>query len=114
MMLVHLSADHTKVTVVSFPRDTWVDIPGHGMNKINAAYGLGGPKLTVQTVQQATGLTIDDYIEVNFLGFVRVVDALGGVQLCLPQAIDDQASGLNLPAGRSRVDGITALAYARA
>ena len=113
MMLIHLSADHTKVTVVSFPRDSWVSIPGHGMNKINAAYGLGGPKLMVQTVEQATGLTINDYIEVNFLGFVQVIDALGGVDICLPQALDDSASGLNLPAGKQHVDGITALKYAR-
>ena len=113
MMLIHLSADHTGVTVVSFPRDSWVDIPGHGMNKINAAYGLGGPRLMVQTVEQATGLTINDYIEVNFLGFVRVIDALGGVDICLPQALSDSYSGLNLPAGKQHVDGITALKYAR-
>jgi LCP family protein required for cell wall assembly len=113
MMLIHLSADHTKVTVVSFPRDSWVNIPGHGMNKINAAYGLGGPKLMVQTVEQATGLTVNDYIEVNFLGFVQVIDALGGVDICLPQALDDSYSGLHLPAGKHHVTGITALKYAR-
>jgi LCP family protein required for cell wall assembly len=113
LMVVHLSADHRRVTVVSLPRDSWVDIPGHGMSKINAAYGLGGPKLVVQTVEQATGLTINDYIEVNFLGVVRVVDALGGVDICLPQAIDDSYSGLHLSAGKHYVDGITALAYAR-
>ncbi len=113
MMLIHLSGDHTKVTVVSFPRDSWVNIPGHGMDKINAAYGLGGPRLMVQTVAQATGLTINDYIEVNFLGFVQVIDALGGVDICLPQALSDSYSGLNLSAGTHRVDGITALKYAR-
>jgi LCP family protein required for cell wall assembly len=113
MMLIHLSADHTKVTVVSFPRDSWVDIPGHGMSKINAAYGLGGPKLMVQTVEQATGLTINDYIEVNFLSFVRVIDALGGVDICLPRALADSYSGLYLSAGKHHVQGITALKYAR-
>jgi len=113
MMLIHLSADHTKVTVVSFPRDSWVDIPGHGMNKINAAYGLGGPKLMVRTVERASGLAINDYIEVNFLGFVRVIDALGGVDVCLPQALTDSYSGLHLSAGKHHVRGITALKYAR-
>ena len=113
MMLVHVSGDRSRVTVVSIPRDSWVDVPGHGMNKINSAYGLGGPKLMVQTVEEATGLTINDYVEVDFLGFVKVIDALGGVNICLPQAVDDSYSGLRLSAGSHHVNGITALAYAR-
>ena len=113
LMVMHVSADRSRVTVVSIPRDSWVDIPGHGMSKINAAYGLGGPKLMVQTVEQATGLTINHYVEVNFLGFVKIIDALGGVNICLPQPVDDTYSGLKLSAGTHRVDGITALAYAR-
>jgi LCP family protein required for cell wall assembly len=113
LMLAHVSADRRHVTVVSIPRDSWVDIPGHGMSKINAAYGYGGAKLMVQTVEQATGLTINDYVEVNFLGFVHVIDALGGVDICLPQAVDDSYSGLHLSAGVHHVNGITALAYAR-
>jgi LCP family protein required for cell wall assembly len=113
LMVMHVSADRHRVTVVSIPRDSWVDIPGHGMSKINAAYGLGGPKLMVQTVEQATGLTINHYVEVNFLGFVKIIDALGGVNICLPQPVDDTYSGLKLSAGTHRVDGITALAYAR-
>jgi LCP family protein required for cell wall assembly len=113
LMLVHVPADHSYLEVVSLPRDSWVNIPGHGMNKINAAFGLGGPKLMVQTVAAATGLTINDYIEVNFLGFVKVIDALGGVNICLPFAVNDAYSGLNLSAGVHHVDGITALEYAR-
>jgi LCP family protein required for cell wall assembly len=113
MMLAHVSGDRSRVTVVSIPRDSWVSIPGHGMNKINAAYGFGGAKLMVQTVEQATGLSINDYAEVNFLGFVKVIDALGGVNICLPQAVDDPYTGLRLPAGTHHVNGITALAYAR-
>jgi len=113
LMLVHVSADRSRVEVISIPRDSWVDIPGHGMSKINAAYGLGGPKLMVQTVEQATGLTINHYVEVNFLGFVKIIDALGGVNICLPQPVDDSYSGLRLSAGVHHVDGITALAYAR-
>ncbi|HXP56882.1 MAG TPA: LCP family protein [Streptosporangiaceae bacterium] len=113
LMLVHVSADRSRVEVISIPRDSWVDIPGHGMSKINAAYGLGGPKLMVQTVENVTGLTINDYVEVNFLGFVKVIDALGGVNICLTQPVDDSYSGLQLSAGEHHVDGITALAYAR-
>ncbi len=113
LMLVHVAADHGHVEVVSLPRDSWVDIPGHGMNKINAAIGIGGVPLMVRTIEQATGLTINDYVEVNFLGFVRVIDALGGVNVCLPFAVDDSYSGLHLSAGVHHVDGITALKYAR-
>ena len=113
LMLIHVSGDRSHVTVVSLPRDSWVNIPGHGMNKINAAYGLGGPRLVVQTVEQLTGLTVNDFVQVNFLGFVKVIDALGGVNICLPYAVDDPYSGLHLPAGLHHVDGITALEYAR-
>jgi LCP family protein required for cell wall assembly len=113
MMLIHIAADRSSVTVVGLPRDSWVFIPGHGMDKINAAFGLGGPRLTAATVEQATGLTINDFIEVNFLGFVKVIDALGGVNICLPQAVDDPDSGLRLSAGVHHVDGSTALKYAR-
>jgi len=113
MMLVHVPANHQSVEVVSLPRDSWVNIPGYGMNKINAAYALGGPRLMVSTVEQATGLDINDYVEVNFVGFVNVVNALGGVNICLPFAVDDSYSGLHLSAGLHHVDGVTALAFAR-
>lgn len=113
MMVAHISADRRRVTVVSLPRDSWVRIPGHGMGKINSAYGLGGPKLMVATVERNTGLPINDYIEVNFLGFIKVIDALGGVNVCLPYAVHDSYSGLRLSAGVHHVDGITALKYAR-
>ncbi len=129
MMLVHISSRHDKITVVSLPRDSLVTIPAHRSNgtegprgtqigdrqgKLNWAYSYGGPSLTVQTVEQATGVHIDHYIEINFLGFIKVVDALGGVTVCTPQPINDPKSGLRLPAGKSTVDGPTALAYARA
>jgi LCP family protein required for cell wall assembly len=113
MMLIHVSGDRSRVTVISVPRDSWVDIPGHGMNKINSAYGLGGPQLVVKTVEQNTGLTINDFVQVNFLGFVKVIDALGGVNICLPFAVNDTYSGLHLSKGVHHVSGITALEYAR-
>jgi LCP family protein required for cell wall assembly len=113
LMVVHVSADRRSVQVISLPRDSWVRIPGFGMNKINAAIGLGGPTLMVRTVRQATGLEINDFVEVNFLGFVKIIDALGGVNICLPFAVDDSYSGLHLSAGRHHVNGVTALEFAR-
>ncbi|GII61348.1 LytR family transcriptional regulator [Sphaerisporangium krabiense] len=113
MMVIHLSEDHGKVTVVSLPRDSWVDIPGKGSHKINSAYSMGGAPLAVRTVQNATGLTINHYVEVNVLGFIRVVDALGGVSVCTPVAIDDQHTGFKLQPGTYELDGAKALFYAR-
>lgn len=113
MMVIHLSEDHSKVTVVSLPRDSWTTIPGKGDHKINSAYQFGGPKLALQTVRQATGLEIHRYIEVNVLGFVDVVDSLGGVTVCTPVAINDPKTGLNLAAGTHELKGVQALGYAR-
>jgi LCP family protein required for cell wall assembly len=113
LMLVHIAANHGSVQVVSLPRDSWVNIPGHGMSKINAAIGIGGPALMVKTVEQATGLVINDYVEIDFLGFVKVIDALGGVDICLPYAVRDSYSGLRLSAGVHHVGGVTALEFAR-
>ncbi|MGV9304858.1 MULTISPECIES: LCP family protein [unclassified Nonomuraea] len=113
MMVIHLSEDHRRVTVVSLPRDTWTTIPGKGQHKINSAYQFGGAKLAVKAVQQVTGLPITRYIEVNVLGFVDVVDRLGGVTVCTPVPIDDPKTGLDLAAGTHRLDGAKALGYAR-
>ncbi len=123
MMLVHISAAGDAVSVISLPRDTLVTIPefeGNGKTvaahrgKLNEAYAVGGPQLMVQTVEQVTGVRIDHYVEVNFAGFLSMVDALGGVEVCLPKATKDQKSGLDLPAGRQTVSGPQALAYVRA
>jgi LCP family protein required for cell wall assembly len=113
LMLVHIPANHASALVVSLPRDTWISIPGHGLNKINAALAIGGPQLMVKTVEQATGLAINDYVEIDFLGFIKVIDALGGVNVCLPFAVNDPYSGLHLAAGPHHVDGVTALAFVR-
>ncbi|MEV0159354.1 LytR family transcriptional attenuator [Nonomuraea fuscirosea] len=113
MMVIHLSEDHKKVTVVSLPRDTWTTVPGKGDHKINSAYQFGGPKLAKQTVEAVTGLQINRYIEVNILGFIDVVDSLGGVTVCTPVPIDDTKIALNLPAGTHQLDGVRALGYAR-
>ncbi|RKS76329.1 LytR family transcriptional attenuator [Actinomadura pelletieri DSM 43383] len=129
MMLLHVSRDHDRVSVVNLPRDSYVTIPAHRSNgaegpkgarvpsrpgKLTWAYQFGGPDLTVDTIKRATGVSIDHYVEVNFYGFVRMVDALGGVDVCTEQAINDPKSGLKLPPGKSHVDGLQALSFARA
>ncbi|WUI00591.1 LCP family protein [Spirillospora sp. NBC_00431] len=129
MMLVHISRDHDSVSIVNLPRDSHVTIPAHKSNgsegakgarvpsrpgKLTWAYQFGGPDLTVSTVKRATGVSIDHYVEVNFFGFVHMVDALGGVDVCTEQPINDPKSGLKLPAGKSHVDGLKALSFARA
>lgn len=115
ILLVHipglLSGGHA--TMVSIPRDSYVDIPGHGMDKINAAFAYGGPSLLAQTVEQDTGLRLDHYAEIGFAGFGDVVDALGGVQVCPADPIDDPLAGINLPAGCQTLDGPDALGYVR-
>ncbi|GAA1773280.1 LCP family protein [Streptomonospora arabica] len=113
MMLVHLDAEREHITVVGIPRDSWVDVPGHGENKINAAYSLGGPALAVRTVESATHVRIDHYVEVDFTGFVDMVDALGGIEVCLPQPIEDPKAHLEMAAGTHEVGGTEALAFAR-
>ncbi|MFF3664326.1 LCP family protein [Microtetraspora malaysiensis] len=113
MMVIHLSEDHTKVTVVSLPRDSWTEIPGYGTHKINAAYQYGGAKLAVRTVQEATGLKINHYVEVNILGFIDVVESLGGVTVCTPVPINDPKTKLDLQPGTYDLNGADALAYAR-
>ncbi|WP_046469765.1 LCP family protein [Allosalinactinospora lopnorensis] len=113
IMLVHLSEERDRADVIGIPRDSWVDVPGHGKNKINAAYSYGGPQLAVQTVESATNVRIDHYVELDFSGFVDVVDALGGVEVCLPEPIDDPKAQLSMDAGTHQVDGKEALAFAR-
>ena len=115
ILLVHLPAmtSDATPTLVSIPRDSYVEIPGYGSDKINAAFALGGPQLLAQTVEQATGLRIDHYAEVGFGGFAGLVDAVGGVEMCLAAPIDDPLAGIALPAGCQRLDGQQALGFVR-
>ncbi len=123
MMLVHVGRDGS-VSVVSLPRDSKATIPAHTnedgtpaeqtVGKLNSAYAFGGAPLLVQTVEGLTGLHIDHYVEVSFAGFVKMVNALGGVEVCTPVDIYDPPSGLTLPAGTSTLKGRDALAYVRA
>jgi len=117
IMLLHTGSGPT--TLVSIPRDSIVDIPGKGRHKINSAYGRGGgaegggPALLVATVEKATGLRIDHYIEIGFLGIVSVVDAVGGVEMCVPEAIKDPKAALDIKAGCQTLDEATDLGYVR-
>ena len=107
--------------LISLPRDTYAKIPGRGASKLNAAYSWGGAPLLVQTVEQLTGLRVDQYVEIGLGGVAQVVDAVGGVQLCLDPKINlvkfplnDKDSGLKWDApGCKLADGATALAFTR-
>lgn len=100
--------------LVSLPRDSLVSVPGHGKNKLNAAYALGGAPLLVETVEQNTGVRVDAYMEIGFVGLVDVVDAVGGIEVCPESAMQDKDAHIDIPAGCQTVDGVTALGYVRA
>jgi LCP family protein required for cell wall assembly len=139
MMVLHIPAGSAKPTIVSFPRDSWVDIPDNGKGKLNSAYGDGwsaakargaderqaesaGITLLIRTITALTGLHIDHYVQVNLLGFYRISNAIGGVDVCLKAAQNASTdsdefgrgySGIDLPAGRSVIRGTQALAFVR-
>ncbi|MFD4229439.1 LCP family protein [Streptomyces sp. NPDC058545] len=124
IMLVHLSADRERATIVSLPRDTYTELPerrdpatgaeraAHPV-KLNAAYAEGGPSLTVRTVERMTGVKVDHYLEVDFSSFMKTVDTLGGVQICTARPMKDSYTGLDLAAGTHWLDGGQALRYVR-
>lgn len=117
IIVVHVEPDQKKAVFLSFPRDLWVDVPGHGFNRINAAFegGIehGGAQLVARTVTSLTGLRIDHVMYVDLAGFEGVVNALGGVQMCVPYPMQDVLTGLDIQAGCQHFDGKTALAYVR-
>jgi LCP family protein required for cell wall assembly len=121
MMILHVPADGKAASLISLPRDSWVDIPGYGMGKLNSAYSDGsqnggnaaGAQLLITTVQNLTGLTIDHYVRVSLLGFYDIANALGPITVCLNNAVDDPYSGANFPAGTSTLNASQALAFVR-
>ncbi|MER8235506.1 LCP family protein [Streptomyces sp. NPDC094049] len=124
VMLVHISEDRERASVVSLPRDSYAEMPEHtdltsGNKhhahpvKLNAAYAEGGPGLTVRTVESMTGVKIDHYLELDFASFMRTVDAVGGVQICTSRPLKDANTGLDLPAGTHELNGGQALQYVR-
>lgn len=123
MLLIHISKKRDKAAIISIPRDSYALIPEHNnsqgkvipaaYSKINSAYNWGGAPLLIETLENMSDLRIDHYVEVNFVGFVRMVDALGGVEICTKKDIDDPKSHLTLPAGTHVLDGIDSLKFVR-
>jgi LCP family protein required for cell wall assembly len=123
-MIVHLSKDRHKATIISIPRDSWVAIPtcrapdGHVIaahrDMFNSAFTVGGPACTIATAQKLTGIAITHFVEIDFSGFQAMVSALGTVSVCSPETVDDRGSGLKLHVGTNKLNGAQALAYVRA
>ena len=124
MLLVHISKSRDNAMIISLPRDSLVTLPEHistdgkrtiaaSHNKLNAAYAFGGAPLLIRTIEGETNLHIDHYVEVSFAGFAGIVDALGGIEVCTKQDIDDPKSHLVLAAGVHILDGVESLKYVR-
>ncbi len=111
IMIASISGDRQSVTVMSIPRDSWVPIPGHGDNKINAAYSFGGPTLMIRTVEDLTGIRIDHMVVTDFESFQDITDELGGVEITLTQPL--RVDGQTISAGTHTLNGEQALAYTR-
>ncbi|WP_442790169.1 LCP family protein [Nocardia sp. CDC153] len=138
IVLIRVPNDGSSATAISIPRDSYVDIPGLGMGKINSAFGStkfltqqklldkgvapadaekqatqAGRQALVKTVANLTGITVDHYAEVGLLGFVLLTDAVGGVEVCLNNAVDEPLSGADFPAGPQKLNGAQALSFVR-
>lgn len=111
MMWVHVPADHKNIYMMSIMRDTWVQIPGHGEAKINAAMALGGIPLTVQTLEGMFGTRLDHVAVIDFEGFKEMTDALGGVTVNVPKAFNTKH--FSFPEGKQQLSGDEALAFVR-
>ena len=98
---------------MSIPRDSLVEVPGHGTPEINAAFAFGGPRCSCASVENVTGIRIDHYVEIGFGGVVNIVDAVGGIEICPKTDMDDPLASLDIKKGCQEVDGATALAYSR-
>ncbi|QBJ98558.1 LytR family transcriptional regulator [Rhodococcus sp. ABRD24] len=138
IVLVRVPTDGSSATAISIPRDAYVDVPGIGMSKINAAYGAtketerqklvedgesdtkadkeatrAGREALIKSVAKLTGITVDHYAEVGLLGFVLLTDAVGGVDVCLNAPVDEPLSGAKFPAGEQTLTGANALSFVR-
>lgn len=113
IILVHLPADRGRVYLVSFPRDAWVPIQGHGNAKLNAAFSFGGPPLLIATIERLTGVRVDHFAILDFEGFRSMTDALGGVNVRVARTVSDPARKVVWPAGTHHLDGARALDFVR-
>jgi len=130
MILLHVPADGSRASFVSFPRDSYVDIPGYGTHKLNSAFSFGfnneapegstdqeraaaGARKLIQTISSISGVAIDHYVSIDLFGFVLLTNIVGGVPVNLCQAQQEPKSGINLPAGAQEISGAQALAFVR-
>lgn len=115
IILAQIRPKEKKSTLVFIPRDFRVQIPGMGKNKINAAYAYGGPSLTIKTIEEFAGVSVNHYVQIDFTGFQKMVDVLGGVYINVPEPIVDKSKKYRMfiPAGHQKFDGETALNYVR-
>lgn len=124
VILAHLYGDSDKAQLISFPRDSWVTVPAHTSSqsgefveeqeaKLNWAFEEGGPSLLIRTVEELSGLRVDNYVQIDFDGFQSMVNTLGGVEVCLSEPAKEKDSGIDLEAGRQTVKGPQALAFVR-
>src|SRR5690606_23003800 len=107
MMVIHVPADRKSIGLVSIPRDSWVQVPGHGPAKINAAFAWGGPALAVETVENLTDVRIDHVGVIDWEGFKRITDTLGGVTITIPETVTDPYRKRTWHAGTQKMDGET-------
>lgn len=111
LMLARVDPSRSTAAVVSIPRDSWVDIPGRGLNKVNAAYAFGGPSLLIRTVEHLTGLRVDHFAVIDFAGFAAMVDAVGGIDVGISAPTSE--FGVDFTQGVNHLDGRQALAFVR-
>lgn len=111
LMLLHIDADRRGASLVSVPRDSWVPIPGHGLGKVNWAYSFGGPALAVATFERLTSIRVDHLVVVDWDGFMALTDAVGGVDVDVPQTVHDSARNITWTAGPHHLNGQQALDY---
>jgi LCP family protein required for cell wall assembly len=124
VILAHLYGDSDNVQLVSFPRDAWVEIPAYTnpkthktkaahFNKLNSAFSEGGPTLLIETIEHLTNIRVDHFVMIDFTGFKKMVNEVGGVDVCLTKPAKDHFSGINLSAGNHHISGEVALAFVR-
>ena len=113
ILIVHIDGDRRGASVISIPRDSWVQVPGYGPAKVNAAFSYAGPSLAVATIERLTGLRIDHLAVVDWAGFIALTDKVGGVTVTVPQTVNDSARGVTWTAGEHTLRGKEALLYVR-
>ncbi|KRF13757.1 hypothetical protein ASG90_13025 [Nocardioides sp. Soil797] len=113
LMILHVDGDRDGASIISIPRDSWVEVPGHGRAKINAAFSFAGPSLAVETVETLTGIRIDHLAVVDWEGFRQLTDEVGGVTVEVPETVHDSARDITWTAGPHLLNGEQALAYVR-